>query len=195
MAAPQASPTFGQYRIGLVPQPGTATGALLTDSGWSSGLTINPSTGNLTVAGNLNITSGQLQLNGVNQFQSGTFTGTLTGVSGTVTGTCHYTISGNICTVSLGNGANILGTSNAATFTVTGLPAACQPAVQNPVCPCVVIDNSVACEAFASVSPGSGTITFYKAVVSGSSVGISASGFTSTGQKGLNSTMFKYSLQ
>ncbi len=176
-----------------MPQPGTATGALLTDSGWSSGLTINPSTGNLTVAGNLNITSGQLQLNGVNQFQSGTFAGTLTGFSGTApSGTFHYTIAGNICTVSLANPSNVSGTSNATTMTLTGLPSVCQPAVQQPAMPCTLVDNNQFVAGAASVFQ-SGTVTFYRLVAA---TGVySATGFTASSTKGMDSTVFTYSLQ
>lgn len=126
---------------------------------------------------------------------SGTFTGTLTGVTGTVTGTFHYTIVGNICTVSLANSANVSGTSNATSMTVTGLPAACQPATQNPLVPVFVEDNGVGVLAVASIAPGSGTITFLKAVVSGTAVGFSSVGFTSSGTKGLDSTVLSYSLQ
>lgn len=128
-------------------------------------------------------------------FQSGTFTGTLTGVTGTVTATLHYTIVNNICTVSLANAANFTGTSNATTLTITGLPAACQPATQDPFMLVFVLDNGVGTLAIAEIASGSGTITFGKAVVSGTTVGFSNTGFTSTGTKGMDATVFTYSLQ
>lgn len=196
MAAPVASPILAQFRTGLVPAPNTAVGALLTDSGWSSQLTVNPVTGLVTLSsGNLNIVGGQLQLNGVNQLQSGTFVGTLTGCTTVVTGTFHYTIAGGVCTISLANLSNVTGTSNSTAMTLTGLPAVCQPATQNPFVPCVFEDNTALAGGFAEVAPGSGTITFFKASVSGANIVYSATGFTASGTKGMDATVITYSLQ
>lgn len=206
MAAPQASPTLSQFRTGLVPAPGTATGQVLTDGGWSQVLTINPltgqvalaegmtvSSGNVTVAsGNLNIVSGQLQLNGVSQFQTGTFTGTITGVTTTVTGTVTYVIEGKTCTLSAPAGMS--GTSNSTAMTMTGVPAACQPATQSQVVPCSLEDNGANTAGAAQVVAVSSTITFFRSVVSGTAATLSASGFTASAAKGLNETSFTYSL-
>lgn len=54
-----------------------------------------------------------------------TFTGTFTGVSGTVTNTCVWSRDGNQVVLTFGTAA---GTGTAATYTMTGLPAAIQPA-------------------------------------------------------------------
>jgi hypothetical protein len=126
--------------------------------------------------------------------QSGTFTGTLTGMTGTTTGTFHYTIAGNVCTVSLANSSNVTGTSNSTSMTMTGLPAVCQPATQQPIVTCFLEDNGTGALATALIQQ-SGTIQFFKAVVSGTVVGFSSTGFTASGSKGMDSTVLTYSLQ
>jgi len=155
------------------------------------GITTGP--GGSTLGGIVNFT-GTPELNGVAMFQSGTFTGTLTGMTSTTTGTFHYAIVGNICTVSLANATNVSGTSNSTTLTMTGLPAVCQPATQQPIIPCLVEDNGIGYMALAFVQQ-SGTVTFYKQVVSGSSITLSANAFTASGAKGMDSTVLTYSLQ
>jgi hypothetical protein len=87
------------------------------------GMTIGPA---LTVdkgAGTLNVATG-IYLNGVNQFQTGTFIGTLTGMTGVTTGTITYSINGKVVTLF----GSFSGTSNTTAMTMTGLPAALQPA-------------------------------------------------------------------
>ena len=142
-----------------------------------------------------------LTVAGLPAFKNGTFTGTVTGVSTTTTGTFHYTIAGNLCVISLANSANVVGTSNANTLTVTGLPSICQPATQQPFVQCCVEDAGTLVGAMAYIQQSS-VITFYKAVTTGTpilgdpgSLGFSNTAFTTSGQKGMDSTCFTYSLQ
>lgn len=127
--------------------------------------------------------------------QNGTFVGTLTGCTTAPTATFHYTIANNICTVSMANGANLTGTSNSTSMTITGLPAACQPATQTPVIPCVVEDNGLLVLASAEVNPGLGTIIFLCANVAGTKIQYTGTGFTAGGTKGMDATAITYSLQ
>ena len=157
------------------------------------GTVVGLPTGSSKGAGTLNVQNGYY-LNGALLTTSGTFTGTLTGVSATTTGTFHYAIVGNICTVSLANASNVIGTSNSTALTMTGLPAVCQPATQQPIIPCLLEDNSIGYSGFAFVQQ-SGTVVFYKQVVSGSSITLGATSFTSSGSKGIDSTVLTYSLQ
>lgn len=115
----------------------------------------------------------------------GSFTATLTGMSGTTTGTLYYVISNGIASIYATGGGGITGTSNAATFTITGLPAALQ--TTNVVgCACTAIDNSGGRMAYASISgSGSGTIIMEILTVSGSVIVPSSPGWTNSGVKGL----------
>lgn len=110
-----------------------------------------------------------------NSIQVTTFTGTLTGYASPLTPTVTATIMGRMVNLSISSGNS---TSNATTFTMTGLPAALQP--QNSACVTVVPmeDNSVGILAFANLAVGSGTITF------GAGVANNPNGFTASGLKG-----------
>lgn len=109
---------------------------------------------------------------------SGTFTGTLVGVSGTVTSVCRYAKAGNVATVYI-NAMN--GTGSTTALKVTGLPAAVIPArtLYVAVPDYAVIDNSanVSGGVVAAVSSGSGDISFSK--------NDSLSGWTASGTKGI----------
>lgn len=68
--------------------------------------------------------------NTLDDYEEGTFTGTLTGVSGSVTGTIRYVKTGGMVTIAIdggGGGARVSGTSNATTKTITGMPATLYP--------------------------------------------------------------------
>lgn len=112
---------------------------------------------------------------------TGSFTGTLTGFSSSTTGTVTYTIiaddegTGLYCI--LNSSAAITNTSNATSMTMTGLPSACQP-TGNRQCMCLLVDSGSNVDGSASLSSGSGTITF------GTDDPFSGSGFTNTGTKG-----------
>jgi hypothetical protein len=114
-----------------------------------------------------------------NMLQSGTFTATLaTGYATPPTGTVAYRITGK--SVTLFANPAITGTSNANVLTLTGIPAAAQPA-QTVTVPCFVTDNAIQVIATCNLSSGSGTLTF------GMGAGFSVTGFTTTGTKGLQS--------
>lgn len=109
--------------------------------------------------------------------QTGSFTGTLTGFAVNPTGTINFAITGNHCTL-YNDGALISATSNATSMTMTGLPAAVQPANA----------TTVGCEALRdnSINANSGAATISGAVVSfliGNPK--SGSGFTALGDKGV----------
>lgn len=63
------------------------------------------------------------------QIVQGSFTGTLTGMSGATSGTVNYQRVGNL--VHMWAAAAITGTSNATTFTMTGVPAIIRPSSAN----------------------------------------------------------------
>ena len=89
--------------------------------------------------------------------QSGSFTATLTGMSASTTGTMQYSVSNGQATLWLLSA--ITGTSNAASLTVTGLPALIVPSGLRTVV--TTIENSTTAQvpAIATIS-GSGVITF-----------------------------------
>lgn len=113
----------------------------------------------------------------------GSFTGTLTGYASGPTGTVYYRIvansagAGKICTLFLG--ADILGTSNANSLTMTGLPVDVRPS-RAVRAPCFVRDNSVGDYIGAATIDASGsTITF------AISSPLNGGGFSASNQKGL----------
>lgn len=107
----------------------------------------------------------------------GTFTGTLTGYAAGPTGTIQYTRRGGIITLMAP--ADILGTSDANTLTMTGLPAAVTPAQEVNV-PCVVNDNGSNVLGRAFINNASTTIVFEMPASL-----LSPTGFTAAGGKGL----------
>lgn len=111
------------------------------------------------------------------QVQTGSFTATITGHASNPTGTVKYTINGTNVKL-YRDGTEISDTSNSTSMTLTGLPAACQPAGARQV-PCILTDNSVNVSGKAVLAAGSGTITF------GMGAGLSTTGFTSSGSKGI----------
>ena len=68
--------------------------------------------------------------NTLDDYQEATYTGTATGMTTSPTGTVSYTLTGNEATLNL---PEITGTSNATTFTVTGMPAEARPATRKTV--------------------------------------------------------------
>lgn len=117
-------------------------------------------------------------------FSEGSFTGTLTGMSSTTTGTISYRIvsnsagTGKLCFLYNATGSNISGTSNTTAMTMTGLPAACTPAAATYV-DTTVIDNGTSVAGAAQISASGTTITF------STDAAFSSTGFTNTGTKGL----------
>jgi hypothetical protein len=181
LASPYATISIGGSGPVTLPGPVTVTGG---------GLIIGTPTGGNEGAGTVNATN--YYLSGVQLFQSGTFTGTLTGMTGIVTGTVTYTISGSICTLT----ASFTGTSNSVGMTMTGLPAACQPASARQFAACSLLDNGSNCASIADIQAGSGTINFGRGVVSGTALTYATNaGFTASGSKGFNVTTITYSLK
>jgi hypothetical protein len=115
-------------------------------------------------------------------FASGSFTGTLTGMSGATTGTVTYKIfanaagTGKLCVLSIGS--SITGTSNTTAMTMTGLPAAVSPTATIYV-PCLTYDNGASSLGSATIAAAATTITFE------TDAALSATGFTNSGSKGL----------
>lgn len=116
---------------------------------------------------------------------SGSFTATLSGMTATTQGTIQYRRVGSI--VMLFAPSAIVGTSNAATMNLTGLPTACQVVTTAKTVLCNVQDNgNVDTLARASVG-GAATISFNLMVVAGSQVRSNAANFTTSGAKGIPS--------
>ncbi len=126
---------------------------------------------------------------------SGTFTGTITGVSNTTTGVMTWSRMGNL--VMIAAPAGMVGTSNSASMTMTGLPAAIQPTRTQLVC-CSLEDDGSNVLATAEVVASSGTIIFLIGVTTtllGTSyTAFNSANFSTSGQKGLNDTTFSYLL-
>lgn len=115
------------------------------------------------------------------KFASGTFTGTLTGVSGTATGTLRYEIAGEICSLYI---PAIADTSNATTMTITGGPSAMFPA-RAQVSPAIVRDDGTDQLGLVQVET-SGVLTFFSDVA--------GAAFTNIGSKGVGLQTVTYLL-
>lgn len=130
--------------------------------------------------------------NSIATITTGTFTGTLTGFSGTApSGTWTYTIVGNTATVTAYSTGTLTGTSNLTTMFLTGAPNALCPATLNPTVPVAyVIDTGNDYAGGMSISNGSGCQFVFRALISG------GLGFTASGTKGISAGLsFTYSLQ
>lgn len=124
---------------------------------------------------------------------TGSFTGTLTGMASATTTTCNYSISSGVVVLTCNAGTSITGTSNATSFTLTGLPAAITPSVSRNGPITRMFDNSANTTGLAIVSGT--TVTFWISTVSGTSLTVSNSGWTASGSKGLVSGWyFEYPL-
>lgn len=141
--------------------------AFLRISGDGSALIGNPS-GGFQGLGSLNVQS--LFINGaaVSGGTSGTFTGTMTGYSGTVTTTCTYATVGKLVMLTIGAYS---GTRNGAslTLTMTGLPAAIQPTTtqMQSMPPAFLAGGSTSSINLPIYQVSGGTITFYQGATGG----------------------------
>lgn len=115
----------------------------------------------------------------------GTFTATYTGFTASscspvaaCTGTASWAKMGQVVVLTLPQN---LGTSNATTFTTTGLPAAIQPSATTQTVAVVVENNTAEARALAQFASASGTIT-YSVWAAG---GFNASNWTASGNKGI----------
>lgn len=111
---------------------------------------------------------------------NGSFTGTLVGVTGTVTGTFQWQRMGNLATV--WTNAGVTGTSNATNLQITGLPAAVTPANSHGSPVIGLEDNTVAGLLAACTVSGAVFICSKFNLVTG---GFSSTGWTATGTKGI----------
>lgn len=110
---------------------------------------------------------------------TGTFTATLTGMTGSVTGTAAYSINSNVVTLFL---PIMTGTSNTTAMTATGAPAAIFPTTAHLGFPCVMEDNTTVSGGAGRADVGTnGVVTFY--------TNLAAGGFTNSGTKGLPTGM------
>jgi len=106
---------------------------------------------------------------------TGSFTATLTGLTTSPTSTVYYSINSDI--VCMEFPSQVLGTSNSAFFTLTGVPADVIPATRQWVST-VAQDNGV--DIFASVViETDGTMTMY------SGASLTSGSWTGSGSKGL----------
>ena len=133
-------------------------------------------------------TAGASATNGTNTLAAsitGSFTGTLTGMSGTTTLTINYVKSGNL--VRLYAAAGTTGTSNATTMSMTGLPAAVTPTVTQNVACTKITDNGNDLCGFASIVGSGNSITFglLRTGTVANRVDSNSSIFTNSGSKGL----------
>lgn len=114
------------------------------------------------------------------QIAQGTFTGTLTGMTASTTGTYNYQRIGKWAFV--WRETALTGTSNSTAMTMTGLPSVIQPAFAVKVGLADVLTNNGITNLQGVASINGGTVTFLLSSVSGSSIitGI----FTNSGTKG-----------
>jgi hypothetical protein len=149
--------------------PATILTALLTVDGAGSGLDADLLDG--------------ISSAGFAQTSSGSYTGTLSGVSGAVTTTVRHATAGNVVLVSIDN---ITGTSDAATFSITGTGVP-NPARQQAIPIYSAYDNGSLTYQAAVLVETSGTLTFV--------LNNNNSGWTASGTKGFNRNIaFAYHL-
>lgn len=117
-------------------------------------------------------------------YQEGSFTGTTTGHATPATGTIYFVRVGKLVTL---NVPTLTGTSNAATFTVTGLPASITPARNQGRVLASIEDNTTVAEGYIAVT-SSGTIAIAKSLTA------SGSDWTTSGSKTLSSLSLSYTL-
>lgn len=115
---------------------------------------------------------------------SGTFTITGTGFTANPTSTAKYKMVNGIVFLYIIQNA-ISGTSNATTFTLTGLPTAIRPASVHVATTVQAQNASISVVGSASINPG-GSITLGNGALGGA--------WTASGTKGLYSTEFNWSL-
>ena len=116
---------------------------------------------------------------------SGSFTATMTGCVSNPTASVAYEVAGQMVTLIL---PDISCASNATTLTLTGLPAALQPAAGRSFNTQVIRaeDNSLNALAHGTLVGSSGTMTYYVAGVGGSVA------WTNTNNKALYAHTFTY---
>lgn len=116
----------------------------------------------------------------VDRTERGSFTGTVTGLTTSPTGTIKYSLNGDVVTLFI---PAINGTSNSTACTVTGMPAAIRPAAQQSVI-CAVTDNGNNVISWSEVET-SGVLTLKNGVLTT---------FTGSGTKGIQQCTVTYRL-
>lgn len=116
---------------------------------------------------------------------TGSFTGTLTGMTTTVTGLIYYTLTNNVVTLFVL--APLTGTSNTTAMSLTGIPAFLIGSLTGQrVTTCPVISNAITLFGGVTVDDFSNTVVFSTMAVSGASLLYNGL-FNAAGQKGLPS--------
>ena len=110
------------------------------------------------------------------------FTGTATGMTTSPTGSIKYSVSNSVVTLNI---PDILGTSNATTFTVTGMPAEIRPRETTQWMPIRITDNGVIGVGIVRINT-SGDLDF--------KVNVGGGTFTGSGSKGVNGSVITFSL-
>lgn len=119
-----------------------------------------------------------------NSWNSGSFTGVLTGMTATVNITVNYTRNGYMVLISY---AGASGTSNATTMTLTGAPSSISPTAQQRIYAQSVLDNGGPNSLLGRVTvETSGTMTY--------ATDLNGTAFTNANSKGVNRSAFAYSL-
>lgn len=119
---------------------------------------------------------------GLNAISQSSFTATATGMTTSPTGTVKYAVDNGAVTLDI---PNITGTSNATTFTLTGMPVEARPAVDKDML-CRVQDNTGAAGLGLLRVKTTGVIELY--------VGASGGGFTAAGTKSVSPMSVTYTL-
>lgn len=129
------------------------------------------------------VTASQITLGGGEAFVYGdtSFTVTGTGFSGSVTATCYGVKIGRSVTIHI---IGLTGTSNATTFTITGIPAGWQPA---NLATFLILASDASTETIAIAQISGGTITLSKGVPGGA--------WTNSGTKAIFDSPITYQLQ
>ena len=188
----------GNYTIAA---PSSGVALALTGFAGSSALTIATTgmqvgspTGADEGAGTINVASGYY-INGTSQFQTGTFTGTLTGCTTSPTATIRYVIVGNMCTLFF---PTLTGTSNSTSATITGLPAVCQATTNAQAQPIATMEDSgnAGLGGYVQIQAASGTmiLALAESTAISNRVEYVQAGFTNSGTKGLGGGSITYSL-
>lgn len=118
--------------------------------------------------------------NTLENYLEATFTATATGMTTSPTGTVGAVRNGNAVTLSL---PSISGTSNATTFTLTGMPTTLYPSTSKNVL-CIIRDNGGAFAVAMANIGSAGVITLYKDTA--------ASAFTASGAKAIYNSQVTY---
>jgi hypothetical protein len=111
---------------------------------------------------------------------NGSFTGTLTGCTATVTGTIRYSINGSMVLLNI---SALSGTSNSTAATITGLPTILAPQTSQNVMAATV---NAGTEGVGQININSTTLTLYSAP--------GTSTFANTGTKGVPAQTIIYQL-